>query len=48
MFNWTTPVEVIVGILLLGAIATRYTINQIQKSAYKSRCFFLCCIEITH
>ncbi|EJV75426.1 hypothetical protein IG3_05449 [Bacillus cereus HuA2-1] len=32
MFNWTTPGEVIVGILLLGAItiATRYTINQIK------------------
>ncbi|CUB34397.1 hypothetical protein BN2127_JRS4_01985 [Bacillus cereus] len=34
MFNWTTLGEVIVGILLLGAIAiaTRYAINQIQLS----------------
>ncbi|EEK72505.1 hypothetical protein bcere0007_31230 [Bacillus mycoides] len=32
MFNWTTPGEVIAGILLLRAIAiaTRYTISQIQ------------------
>lgn len=32
MFNWTTPGEVIIGILLLGviAIATRCTINQIK------------------
>jgi len=32
MFNWTTPGEVIVGILILGviAIATKYTINKIQ------------------
>ncbi|OFC97067.1 hypothetical protein BTGOE6_57690 [Bacillus wiedmannii] len=32
MFNWTTPEDVIVGILFLGiiAIATRCTINQIQ------------------
>ncbi|WP_257155481.1 hypothetical protein [Bacillus cereus] len=44
MFNWTTPGEVIVGILILGAIAiaTRYTINQIKKSTYESRYFFLC------
>ena len=36
MFNWTTPGEVIVGILLLGAIAivTRYTINQININLY--------------
>jgi len=34
MFNWKTPGEVIVGILFLGAIATRYKKVPIKVGAF--------------
>lgn len=34
MFNWKTPDEVIVGILFLGAIATRYKKVPIKVGAF--------------